>query len=141
MLVGTGQLVEQGGLAAVLISCQSEGNGLSCRKGIFARLHMVDAAFSQARVVGFLGASGMFLCCLFSMYVFDFFDLDLFGIGKPQRQLIAVDSELHGISHGCQLHQFDFCAGNHAHIQKMLPQASFPAYRQNPRGAADLQFS
>ena len=57
----------------------------------------------------------------------DGLDLDLIRVRQTQRQLVAVDLQLHGISLGRKLHHGDLRPGDHAHVQEMLPQGSFPA--------------
>ena len=54
-------------------------------------------------------------------------------IRQAKRQFIAVDPQLHGISHGCQLDQCNSGTWKHPHIQKMLPQRAFAPYRQDAR--------
>ena len=51
MLVGTGKLVEQGGLAAVLIAGQRKSQGRAVRQGMLALFDVVLAALAQTRVV------------------------------------------------------------------------------------------
>ena len=52
------------------------------------------------------------------------FNLDLIRIIQAQSQLITVDLQLHGISHGRQLHSRYLCSRYHPHIQKMLAQSA-----------------
>ena len=55
VLVGAGELVKQGGFAAVLVSGQTEGNGLPFRNLRSLDLHMVDAHFPGMGVGHLLG--------------------------------------------------------------------------------------
>ena len=48
MLVGTGKLVKQCGLAAVLVSCKGKGKQLCIRQWIFRCFNMVFSAFTKA---------------------------------------------------------------------------------------------
>ena len=58
-------------------------------------------------------------------------DVDLIGLRQTQRQLVAMDLHLHGVSHGGQLYHRYLCAGDHAHIQKVLPQRTLAAHPAN----------
>lgn len=48
MLVGTGKLVKQCGLAAILVSCKGKGKQLCIRQWIFRCFNMVFSAFTKA---------------------------------------------------------------------------------------------
>ena len=52
-----------------------------------------------------------------------------------------MDLYLHGVSHGGQLYHRYLCAGDHAHIQKVLPQRTLAAHPANHGAFACLQFS
>ena len=65
-------------------------------------------------------------------------DADLRGIVQPEGQLIAMDAQLHGVAHGCQLYQRDLCPGDQTHIQKMLPQCARTAHSIHYGAFADL---
>ena len=56
MLAGTGQLVEEGRFAAVLIPNQSESQYFSIRQRVSGTFRMKLALLAQAGVCGFLGA-------------------------------------------------------------------------------------
>ena len=137
MLVGAGELVEQGRLAAVLVARQRKGQGLALWQGMLALFGVVASAFAQARMLHHLvippgGCSGGRGRCRG--------DLDLCCVVQAQGQFIAVDLQLHGVAHGCKLHQRDLLAGDQPHVQKMLPQGSRPAHCVNNGTFADLQF-
>ena len=51
VLVGTGELVEQGGLTAVLVARQRKGQGLILRQGMLPLLGVVLAALAKTRVL------------------------------------------------------------------------------------------
>ena len=53
MLVGAGQLIEQGCLPAVLVSDQSKGEQRIIRKRITGSLGMKAALFAESGVLGF----------------------------------------------------------------------------------------
>ena len=59
------------------------------------------------------------------------------GIVKAQGQLVAMNPQFHGISHGCQLYGGHFSTGNDAHIQKMLPQSTLAAHIGDDGGFSD----
>ena len=64
-------------------------------------------------------------------------NLDFFRVRQPQRERIAVDAQLHGIAHGRELFHRHFCSGQHAHIQKMLPQRALASHGGDHRRLAD----
>ena len=134
MLVGAGELVEQGSLAAVLVARQRKGQGLILRQGMLPLLGVVLAALAKTRVLHhfsihrgvhrrglFGGAHG-----------------DLCRVVQTQGQLIAVDAQLHRVAHGRQLYQRDLCSGDQTHIQKMLPQCACTAHSIHYGAFADL---
>ena len=136
MLVGAGKLVEQGGLAAVLVARQRKGEHRAVRQGMFALFGVVASALAKAGVLhhpAFFPGRG--LCRGFRR-----FHRDLRRIIQAQRQLIAMDLQLHGVAHGCKLHQRDLLAGDQAHIQKMLAERTRSAHRADHCAFADLQF-
>ena len=146
MLVGTGELVEQGRLTAILIACQREGERRSLRQWVAIRLDMVNTALAKPRVVRFRRRA-RFLFAAASILIFLFLSafaricrglwtdgfagyrvsLNFFGVGKPQGQFITMNAKLHRVAHRRQFHQLDFRARYDAHIQKMLPQRAFAA--------------
>ena len=136
VLVRASQLVEQRGLAAVLVAHQRKGQRLALGQGGAAALGMELAVLAQAQV-GRLpvpplpgGALG---------HVVDWRRLDLLRVRQPQRQLVAVDAQLHGVAHGSQLHQLCLGPGYHAHVQEVLAQRAFAAHRLDAGALAHLQ--
>ena len=124
VLVGAGELVEQGGLAAVLVARQRKGQGLILRQGMLALLGVVLAALAKTRVLHhFFRHRGVHRRGLFGGG-----HGDLCRVVQTQGQLIAVDAQLHGVTHGRQLYQRDLCPGDQTHIQKMLPQCACTAH-------------
>ena len=97
MLIGTGQLVEQGRLAAVLVSDQSKCKQRIIRKRITGPLGMKTAFFSETGVLGFPGTAFHALRCGKRV---ERLDLNPCGIIQPQRQFISVNAKLHRVSHG-----------------------------------------
>ena len=63
---------------------------------------------------------------------------DLCRVVQTQGQLIAVDAQLHGVAHGCQLYQRDLRPGDQTHIQKMLPQCACTAHSIHNGAFSDL---
>ena len=112
MLIGAGQLVEQGSLAAVLVSCQCEGKKLSFRKGMLICLFVVFASFSKSRMRNGFGT----LVSLWSFRTSDVFDFNFGCICKAQGQLVAVDPYFNRITHRCIFHHCHICHGNDSHI-------------------------
>ena len=137
MLVGACQLIEQGGLAAVLVAGKSKGQLCSLRQRIFIRLYMVNAAFTKARM--FCVFPKAFRCCFGLFPGFYRMYRNFFRISQPQGQLIAMNAQLHGIAHGGKLLQRYLCTGNHTHVQKMLTECTFTAHHINHGSLANFQ--
>ena len=113
VLVGAGKLVEQGGLAAVLVTHQGEGQQRAFGERVAAALGMELAFLAQAGV----GDSALAGIVIFrGGRLRHHFSLDFFRVRQAQGQLVAVDAQLHGVAQGRQLHQRRFRAGNHAHV-------------------------
>ena len=96
MLIGTRQLVKQGGLTAILVTNQSKGQKFTLRKGIPASLGVKLAFLTKTRVGNVV--LGFLVRILFLLF-FQQCRLDLVRIRKTQRQLIPMDTKLHRISH------------------------------------------
>ena len=134
VLVGAGELVEQGSLAAVLVARQRKGQGLILRQGMLPLLGVVLAALAKTRVLHHLFRHrGVHRRGLFGGG-----HGDLCRVVQTQGQLIAVDAQLHGVAHGCQLYQRDLRPGDQTHIQKMLPQCACTAHGIHNGAFADL---
>ena len=137
MLVGTGELVEQGGLTAVLVASQRKGEGPVLGQGILPLFNVVFSALAKAGVIHH------FIICRNRRHCRGLFgggDADLRGIVQPEGQLIAMDAQLHGVAHGCQLDQRDLRPRDQAHIQKMLAQCAAAADGIHNSAFSDLQF-
>ena len=138
VLVGAGELVEQGGLAAVLVARQCKGQGLAVGQGTLALFGVVAAAFAQARVLHHLlrraGLGGQ-------RAPWGWRRPSICAASSSRRvSAVAVDLQLHGVAHGRKLHQRHLFPGNQPHIQKMLPQGSRPANGLHYGAFADVQF-
>ena len=139
MLVGAGELVEKRGLAAVLIACKRKGERRALRKRMLVGFDMIASALAESRVVSVVnaqrgGGRG-------GVRVLNGTDADLFRVGQPERQLIAVQPQLHRVAHRGVFHQRDLRTRNHAHIQEMLPQRSFAADGCHNGALPRLKFS
>ena len=137
MLVGSGQLIKQGGLSAVLIAHQCKGQLRSLRQRIAAALRMEFTLLAQ---------SGM-IRRFFTLLRPVLFrrggkqrNTDLPCIRQAQRQLVAVNPQLHRIPQRRQLHYGNLGTGQHTHVQKMLPKFPFPAYAVNSCRLTGFQF-
>ena len=134
VLVRAGELVEQGGLAAVLVARQRKGQGLILRQGMLALLGVVLAALAKTRVLHHFSVHrGVHRRGLFGGG-----HGDLCRVVQTQGQLISVDAQLHGVAHGSQLYQRDLRTGDQPHIQKMLPQRARTAHSLHNGAFADL---
>ena len=124
VLVGSGQLVKQRGLSAVLVPHQREGQHRPFRQRIPRSLGVEDAFLSQS------GVGRLFpVRLLLSGFRFFFYrlNLDPGRVVQPQRQLVSPDHQLHGVSQRGEFHHRHVHSGNQPHVQKMLPQLAFPA--------------
>ena len=137
MLIGAGELVEQGGLAAVLVARQCKGQGRALRHRVFPFLGVVAPALAETRMLhhfafppGMSGGRGTRRRG----------DCDPGRIVQTQRQLVPMDLQFHRVAHGRKFHQRDPLAGDQPHIQKMLPQGTLPANSIDHGTFADLQF-
>ena len=139
MLVGAGELVEQGGLSAVLVACQGKGQLGSLGQGILIRLYMVFAPLAQAGVGPGFGMRHWLAGLPYPLPGFRGTDLDLLRVRQPEGQLISVDAQLHGVAHGGVFNEGDLRAGDHAHVQKVLAQGTLPTHRRDHRGGTQLQ--
>ena len=135
VLVGAGELVEESGLAAVLVAHQGEGEHGALGQRRARALGVELALLAQTGVMAlpalppvlfFLGRRGQGL------------HGDLLRVGQPEGQLIAVEPQLHGVAHGGQLHHGYLRPGDDAHIQKMLPQSALTPHGQYPPALAGL---
>ena len=138
MLVGAGELVKEGGFAAVLVAHQGKGQRLRLRQGIAGALGVELALLAKA------GVKALPLALLLSGLVrrsVQGLCLDLLRVLETQGQLIAVDAQLHGIAHGRQLHHGEGRAGDHAHIQKMLPQGALAPHGKDTPALTGLTVS
>ena len=136
MLVGAGELIEQGGLAAVLVAGQRKGQCPVFRQGVLPFFDVIPAALAKAWMLHHFILDR----CVHRRDGLGGGDADLRGILQPQGQLVAVDAQLHGVPHGGQLDQGDLCARDQAHIQKMLPQRTGAAHGIHTGTFADRQF-
>ena len=135
VLLGAGELVEQGGLTAVLVAHQRVGQDGAIRQGMLPRLAVVLAAFTQTGVIRVTGAV---YADMAAAALPDGLDLDLIGLRQAQGQLVAVYLHLHRVAHRGQLHHRHLRAGDHAHIQKMLAQCALAAHLTDHGAFADL---
>ena len=137
VLIGAGELVEQGGFAAVLVAHQGKAQKFRVGQGVAAALGVEFALLAQTGVVLGPGAAGRLPG---HGAVQGGGDRNLRGVRQAQGQLIAVNPQLHGIAQGGQLDHRHGDAGDQAHIQKMLPQSAFAPHGLNPGGLTGLQF-
>ena len=135
VLVRAGQLIEQRSLAAVLIAGEGKGQCSAFGQGIFGLLFVKAAALAQT---GMRHRRAPFRRRQRNR-VADVFDLDLFCVRQAQRELVAVDAQLHRVAHRSELDHRHIAVGNKTHIKKMLPQCAFAANRADGCSLADGQ--
>ena len=136
VLIGAGELVEERRLAAVLVAYEREGEHRVVRERIAAALRVELALLAEA---GVLLAVLHRLPDVIGRLFFAGLDLDPVRIRKTQREHIAVQAQLHRVSHRGELLHRDLRAGEHAHIQKMLAQRAFTADGGDDAGLADAK--
>ena len=140
VLVRARELVEERGLAAVLVAREREAKHFSLRhrmrvvarahvhlvgQAVLAKARMPDALVSPARDAGRHGARPRR-------------DANLARVRDAQRELVAVDAELHGVAHGRVLLERDLRAGDDAHVQEVLAERALPSHDGYGDGLADL---
>ena len=138
MLIGAGQLIEQRRLAAVLVSHECKGENRSLRKRCPVSLAMIFSVLAESRVICVLdGLDSLVLIASF----FDEIDPDLLRIGKPQRQLISMNLQLHRVAHRRKFHHRELCSRDDAHVEEMLPESAFAPDRPDDCILTNLQIS
>ena len=118
MLVRARELVEQGGLAAVLVAGEREGD----------RVARGDGMLAGTGPVGLLAQRGMRrlpdlrVHAIVRMGLVDIRQRDARGVGAAQGQLVAAQADLEGVAHGGVLHHRHLGAGREAHVEDVLAQ-------------------
>lgn len=134
VLVRAGQLVEQRGLAAVLVAHEREGERRALRQRVLARPVVELAALAQARMRDGLARRAALSHVGAVAHVVD---LDVARVVAPQRQLVAVDAHLDRVAHGRMLHHGHVDQRDDAHVQKMLSKRPLAAHRGHGCGFPD----
>ena len=116
MLVGSRELVEKGGLAAVLISDQGKGQKGPLRKGMLIRPVVVFSTLTVARVLHGPRLRAQMLLCLDSYIAYAY----LCSIIEPYSQFIAMYLKLDGVSHGGILDHCHISPFYEPHVKKVL---------------------
>ena len=124
VLVGTGELVEEGRLAAILVAGKGKGEGGSLGKRMFACFDMVASALAQT---GMLHGRMRRRAGGLAFYGAGIADFNPLRVVHAQGQLIAVDAEFDGVAHRGEFDERNLCAGDDTHIQKMLSEGAFAA--------------
>ena len=141
VLVGARQLVEQRGLAAVLVAHQREGERGALRQhvGRLAAHGLLAVIGARQHHVGnrFLGRAGEAVGIVVGRRP----DLDLLGVGQAQREVETVDAQFHGIAHRGVLHERHARAGNDPHVQEMLAQGALAPHALHHAALANLQIA
>ena len=95
MAAGTGKLIKQRRLSAILVSRQGKGEYFPIWKGILIRLVVVFSSFTKSRVRNGLP----FRYGTFFRLLPHISNLYLLCIGKAQSQFIAMYPQFHRITH------------------------------------------
>ena len=138
MLVGTGQLIKERSLAAVLITCERKRENLSFRKRLLSCLLVVLTTLTKTRVMLVVG---VIMMMFYPSPLSYFFDLYLLCIMFSERKLITMNAELDRIAHRSVLNESHLHTGDNSHVQKVLPQRTLSSYRRNYAGRTDRQIS
>ena len=138
VLVGAGQLVKERRLTAVLVADERKAQQRAVRQRLARALGVELSFFAETRVI-----RGLPLRPLRALVgnALDPRDRDLFRVGKTQRQLIAVDAQLHRVAHRRKLDHRRLRAGDDPHVQKMLPQGAFAAHGFDASGLTRAQLA
>ena len=124
MLVGARQLVEKRSLAAVLVSDQGEGERGAFRQRVrrFAAHDVLAVIGTRQYHVGnlFFSKAGKTARVVVGRRP----DLDLLGVCQAQREVEAVDAQLHGVAHRGVLHERHPRTGNDSHVEEVLAQGT-----------------
>ena len=148
VLVGTGELVEERCLAAVLIAGKGEGEqiGLLCDFPSILVLARGTPMLGCLLVANLLTTTLVFLVIttgLAETRVWNLVatrlgfgrsdgnvgsDFDLCGIGKAKCEQITAKQDLHRVAHWRILHKRDLDAWDDAHIEEMLTQCTLTAH-------------
>ena len=133
MLIGAGELVKEGGFAAVLVAGQGKGQRALLQGQVMAASVFAHAGVGDGRNPGLLSVNRKGVC----VYVFNFNPPGLF---QPQGQFIAPQRDLHRVPHGGNLLEHDLRLGGQPHVQQVVPQGTVAAHRPDKSGLAGLQF-
>ena len=134
MLVGTGQLVEERRLAAVLVAREGERERGPRRERALLLLVVELARLAEARMGDRIdGADRRIVSDAGHRFVqtVRLRDGDLGGVRQAERQRVSVDPQLHRVAERRVFDQFDLSAGDQAHIQEMLAQGALAPDRQD----------
>ena len=135
VLVGAGELVEQGGLAAVLIAHEGKGQGRPLRERVAASLGMKASALAETRMLS--GPVAVVDPLILERLAGS--DLDFVCVIQAQCELVPVKHQLHRVSHRGILDDRDRNAGDQAHVEKMLAQGTFSADLRDHGSLTDLK--
>ncbi len=129
MLVGTGQLIEKGGLAAILVAGKGEGqNRIFRERSLIARV--VLPAFSESGM-GILAAIEPAVITRLSLVLGGTIHrtyLDACGISLAQCESVTVYEQFHRIAKRRQFGQRNLLPRDHSHVKKMLSQRAIAPY-------------
>ena len=134
VLVCPRELVEQRGLAGVLVAHQRVGQQSPLRQGLAAPLRVIFALLTQTGVFG-LGTTRSLPRLLLRL---NRPDLNVPRVLQAKRQLVVMDAQLHGIPHGGETNDRQFHPGDDPHVQKMLAKGSLTPNGCNDRAFPDL---
>ena len=135
MLVGACELVEECGLAAVLVSDEGKAYRAVADVLVVLLLIVIASGLTVAGVLGLVLVAAVDLAvvivrsCLILMhggscraYLY------ACGIGLAKGKLVSVDAQFHGVAHGGVLDKCGGYAGENAHVQEMLAKGTLASY-------------
>ena len=124
VLVGTGQLVEERRLAAVLVARQGEGEHLGVGQGVFVLLVVVGCSLAQSGV----GHYGGLCRGRGALGLRRYLDADACCVSLSQGQFVGVYLQLYGVAHGGVFaHAYDG-SGDETHVEEVLAERSLAAH-------------
>ena len=136
VLIGAGELVEQGGFAAILVAGKGKGEHGALGQGVLGLAVVLPAHLAIARVI-LDCRSGVIMAVLDAgITVGAQLHFNLGCIVLAQGQAVAMQHKLYGIAHGGIFHQCHFHAGYHSHVEEVLAQGALSTHCLDGAGGA-----
>ena len=143
MLLRACQLVEKGGLSAILLSGQSKCKGALLRQRAFVLLGVVFALLADAGMRVMLVQELVFLIdsprLLLMHFRHNLLNRNKRGLRQTEREAVVVQRKFHRVAHRSQLHHRDSRSGDHTHVQQVAPHRATSADTAHQRCFSNFQ--